>query len=112
MYPILSYSSVAEDEQKQDVPPGSSSTDSDIPPASSSPSPLSSDSELSPLETTKDYIRLWPKTSDPNSQIKYEVKRWPYTSKDPEDSNEVYQPLLLCPLTQARGLYGGLAPFP
>lgn len=105
MYPILSYSFVPEDQQKQDVPPQTYSTDDYIPSASTS------ELELDSLETTEDYLQLWPQTSGPNNKGKYEVKSWPYISQDPEDSSEVYQPLLLCPLTQARGSAQRLGPF-
>lgn len=112
MRPIFSYSFIPEDQQKQDMSPLTYSTDSDALPASSSPSAVSSDSDVSSLETTQDYIQLWPKTSDPQSQIKYEVKSWPCTVQDQSNGTEVYQPFLLCPLTQARGSAQKLGPFP
>nr|KAF6360006.1 hypothetical protein mMyoMyo1_010968 [Myotis myotis] len=77
-----SQSVVPEDQQKQDVPPQTYSTDDYVLPASTSE--LESDS----LETTQDYLQLWPKTSGPNNKSKYEVKSWPYISQDPEDSSE------------------------
>lgn len=92
MYPILSYSFVPEDQQKQDISPVIYSTDSDVFPASSSSTPVYSDSDISTLETTMDYIQLWPKIYDPNSNIKYVVRSWPYTDQDDGNSSEVYQP--------------------
>ncbi|XP_027991268.2 circadian clock protein PASD1 [Eptesicus fuscus] len=83
-----SQSFVPEDQQKQDMSPRTYSTDSDVLPASSSPSPVSSDSDISSLETTQDYIQLWHKTSDPNSHIKYEVRSWPCTDQDQGDGSE------------------------
>nr|KAF6283603.1 hypothetical protein mPipKuh1_010048 [Pipistrellus kuhlii] len=79
---------VPEDQQKQDMPPVIYSTDSDVFPASSSSSAVYSDSDISTLETTLDYLQLWPKIYDPNSNIKYVVKSWPCTDQNDGNSSE------------------------
>lgn len=84
---------VPEDQQKQDMSPVIHSTDSDVFPANGCSSPVYSDSDISTLETTMDYLQLWPKINDPNSNIKYVVRSWPYTDQNNGNSSE---PRLSC----------------